>query len=96
MLRNRKAEVNNTVKANFIDITRWEIYFRGLYQNQEHAETPIIESKDDEDNIIETAKEDIHRALKTLKNRKGPGYDDIVNKLLKYGEASLEKHFSVI
>jgi hypothetical protein len=85
MLREKKKPINEYVQTNKISIAEWERYFGNLYSNtitRTETDITITESATLEEN-------EITNGMKRLKNRKGLGYDDIPNELLKYGGEEL-------
>ena len=78
MLRNRKAEVSETIKISATEIHPRESYFQELYQNGDRKGEPIIPGHYDVDDASEiTAAEDVDGTLTTLKSRENPGRDGV-------------------
>lgn len=93
-LRNRKRAVNEEVQTNAITPEKWENYIKTLYGQQEsNSETPegnigMAQILEEEDIITQ---EEVHEAVRKLKNRKAPGPDQITNEMLKYAGPEIEK-----
>jgi len=85
LIRGTKKEVNELVINNKITINEWEKFFRELYRGTSDDLEPKLNIRED----ISISKEDIERELRSLKNRKSPGPDDIFNEMLKYGGTEL-------
>ena len=71
-------------------IEEWEKIFRNLYQAPNNN-TPVSQFSDDDINI---SKEEVPLELRSLKNRKAAGPDNISNEMLKYGGADLASNLT--
>ncbi|XP_055378928.1 craniofacial development protein 2-like [Condylostylus longicornis] len=93
MLRRRKKEVNEYVQTNTISIQDWENHFRKLYENREDREAETLLPE-----VISTfiSIELVENAVKSLKNRKAAGYDEIPNELIKYGGKGLHHQLALL
>lgn len=85
LLRRSKNETNEFMTNSKITIQEWEQFFRSLYQTPNN-DTPVIQFADDDINI---SREDVTQELRSLKNRKAAGPDNISNEMLKYGGLEL-------
>ncbi|KAJ4428447.1 hypothetical protein ANN_24484 [Periplaneta americana] len=99
MLRNRKAEISERVEVSDIGINTWENYFQQLY-NENMGQTQEIQINmniiDNGDDMEEITAEDINEAMKTLKNKKAPGQDEISNEILKSGGKRIREQMKVL
>ena len=98
MLRNRKAEVAETVKINVINQNEWERYFQQLYQTTDSSEehNELENDEDNPSNAVDITEEVVKKTLVKLKNRKAPGPDGIFNEFLKYGGDNLNKQLTIL
>lgn len=86
MIRNRKAEVNETRPINTISEEEWIAHFRGTYDDGgDNTENSNNQPRVDKEYDSEITKEDLRKVVSELENRKTPGMDGIANEMLKYG-----------
>ena len=62
---------------NKITIDEWETFFRELYMGTSDDSEPMLAVRE----VIPLSKEDIEKELRSLKNRKSPGPDGILNEI---------------
>ena len=86
MINKNKKEMNEFVSKNKITIEEWEDFFGNLYTSTICPNVEPLAQKIDD---IFFSTEEIEKEVKTLKNRKSPGHDNISNEMLKYGGGEL-------
>lgn len=86
MIRNRKADVNESGITDTISKEIWTEYFKTMYNGDgttENLNDQIIEELGN--NKTDITREDIRTTVMKLKGRKASGMDGIANEMLQFG-----------
>ena len=82
--------MNEFVTNNKINIDEWENFFRELYRGTTTDSELMFFVNED----IPLSKEEVEKELRSLKNGKSPGPDNISNEMLKNGGTEFTLHLT--
>lgn len=84
-IRGQRKEINEIIEISHIQENQWIKYLKEMYADQTDVLSPTNPITTITEETIVITEQEVEETIKTLKNRKSAGHDEIPNELLKYG-----------